>query len=143
MITGVEVTGLKELEAKLVLIGDKAGVTALRRAGREAMKPVLEEMKANAGYDETNTSEPHLRDDIKISTRKQDKKARKINAITIRVGPSKSQSHKALWQEYGTSKQPPKPFMRPAIYGHKDEAIQVFKKRLSEEIEKAIKGMKK
>ena len=63
MIT-IEVKGLQELERQLLAMGDKA-VKVLRNAGREALAPVLEDMKAHAGFDDASAGE-HMRDTIKI-----------------------------------------------------------------------------
>lgn len=68
MIT-MDVKGLDELERQLIALGEKVGTKVLRDAGREAMKVVEEDMKQHAGYDE-NSPGPHMRDSIKIRTRK-------------------------------------------------------------------------
>ena len=44
-----------------------------------------------------------------------------------------------ILMEFGTVKQAPRPFMRPALYNGKNEAIEVMKKRIADGIKKATK----
>lgn len=127
--------GLAELEHKLLDIGVAAGATALRRAGREAMKPVQRDMKIGAGFDESSDDQ-HMRDSIKITSNRA-RGREKNTAVRVRVGPTKPHSIKALAQEYGTEKQNPDPFMRPALFGNASQVLGTFKTILAIEIEKA------
>ena len=49
----MQVTGLAELERKLIELGKKAGTEVLRDAGRAALAVVEDDMKQHAGYDKT------------------------------------------------------------------------------------------
>lgn len=99
MIT-IEVKGLQELERQLLAMGDKA-VKVMRNAGREALAPVLEDMKAHAGFDDASAGE-HMRDTIKIRSTSRMNDDKYLTVITLRVGPSKKHHMKALAQEFGT-----------------------------------------
>lgn len=135
-----EVSGLQELEKSLNDIGAKAGLRTLRKAGREAMSGVQFAMAMGAGYDNATTEGEHMRDSIKITTKKMDsKRGGKDNAIAVRVGPSKAHSQKAIAQEYGTAKQLADPFMRPALHENRHRVVNTFRTVLASEIQKAIK----
>lgn len=120
----MEVKGLDELERKLTALGEKVATKVLRDAGREALKIVEEDMKQHAGFDETSTG-PHMRDSIKISSRKGSEKYRST-VVTLRVGPSKQHHMKALAQEFGTVKQVATPFIRPALDYHLQKVLGVL-----------------
>ncbi|CAH0198499.1 hypothetical protein SRABI13_01666 [Erwinia aphidicola] len=91
----MQVTGLAELERKLIELGKKAGTKVLRDAGRAALAVVEEDMKQNAGYDNTAAG-PHMRDSIKI---RSTTRARGNAVVVLRVGPSKQHYIKALAQD--------------------------------------------
>lgn len=138
------VSGLKELEKALTELGQKAGLKALRKASREAMGGVQLSMAMGAGYNSGSPDGEHMRDSIKISTKKLDSKhGGKDNALATRVGPSKKHSQKAIAQEYGTAKQAADPFMRPALYENRHRIVRTFRTVLATEIQKAIKKQAK
>ncbi|MGI1970772.1 HK97-gp10 family putative phage morphogenesis protein [Shewanella baltica] len=156
-----DVQGLQELERQLLELGAQTGQKVLRRAGRIAMEPVKADMVAGAGFDNTS-KEQHMRDSIRISTHKGSGKVAEDNAAIIRVGPSKKESFKALWQEYGNNKvrhsakgtkrgrkqprqtrivgrQEADPFMRVALAQNREIVVETFKSELAIAIQKAIK----
>ncbi|ENK2310051.1 hypothetical protein AB3B00_002310 [Vibrio alginolyticus] len=138
------VSGLKELEKALTELGQKAGLKALRKASRGAMGGVQLSMAMGAGYNSDSPDGEHMRDSIKISTKKLDSKhGGKDNALATRVGPSKKHSQKAIAQEYGTAKQAADPFMRPALYENRHRIVRTFRTVLATEIQKAIKKQAK
>lgn len=143
-----EVQGLDELDKKLTQLGAEIGLKAFRKAARAAMKPVKEQMSQTAPFDEgKNTSTKdgaskqeiaaktqHLRDKISITTKKLDKKGGKKNALSVRVGPTKAHSQKAIAAEYGTQKQSATPFIRPALYDNRELVVNTMKTKLAAEI---------
>lgn len=132
MIT-IEVKGLQELERQLLAMGDKA-VKVMRNAGREALAPVLEDMKAHAGFDDASAGE-HMRDTIKIRSTSRMNDDKYLTLITLRVGPSKKHHMKALAQEFGTIKQVAAPFIRPAMDYNKSRILRVLAVELRAGIE--------
>ena len=139
-----DVSGLKELEKALTDIGEKAGLRTLRKASREAMSGVQLAMAMGAGYNAAGSDGEHMRDTIKITTKKMDSKhGGKDNALATRVGPSKKHSQKAIAQEYGTAKQEPDPFMRPSLFENRHRVVNTFRTVLATEIQKAIKKQAK
>lgn len=132
MIT-IEVKGMQELERQLLVMGDKA-VKVMRNAGREALAPVLEDMKAHAGFDDASAGE-HMRDTIKIRSTSRMNDDKYLTVITLRVGPSKEHHMKALAQEFGTIKQVAAPFIRPAMDYNKSRILRVLAVELRAGIE--------
>ncbi|OFS12413.1 HK97-gp10 family putative phage morphogenesis protein [Hafnia sp. HMSC23F03] len=132
MIT-IEVKGLQELERQLLAMGDKA-VKVMRNAGREALAPVLEDMKAHAGFDDASAGE-HMRDTIKIRSTSRMNDDKYLTVITLRVGPGKKHHMKALAQEFGTIKQVAAPFIRPAMDYNKSRILRVLAVELRAGIE--------
>ncbi|HEM6698012.1 TPA: HK97 gp10 family phage protein [Citrobacter amalonaticus] len=129
----MEITGLDELEKQLVALGEKAGTNLLREAGKAAMSPVEEDMKHHAGYDESNTG-THMRDSIKIRTRKGGKKFAST-VISIRVGPGNEHYMKAAPQEFGTVKQIARPFIRPALDYNKTEVLRILSVEIKDRLQ--------
>ncbi|MEZ7798537.1 HK97-gp10 family putative phage morphogenesis protein [Citrobacter pasteurii] len=130
----MEVKGLQELERQLEAMGEKLAVKVLGQAGKEAMEIVSEDMQQHAGYDESSPG-PHMRDSIKATYRNRMKDARWQTVVTIRVGPSKEHSMKALAQEFGTVKQVASPFMRPALDYNRTKILRILSVSIREGIE--------
>lgn len=130
----MEVKGLQELERQLEAIGEKIAVKVLRQAGKEAMEVVTEDMQRHAGFDESSDG-PHMRDSIKVSSKNRMNDARWQTVVTIRVGPSKEHTMKALAQEFGTVKQVAAPFMRPALDFNRAKVLRILAVSIREGIE--------
>lgn len=127
----MEVTGLDELERQLIALGERAGTKVLREAGRAALQVVEQDMKEHAGYDESAKG-PHMRDSIKIRSTTRTKG----NAVVVlRVGPSKQHYIKALAQEFGTVKQIPNPFIRPALDYNKSRVLRILAVEIRDRIQ--------
>ena len=117
-----KVEGFKDLQKSLLSLDVKTGVATLRKAGRKAMKPVLDHQKQNVHVVTGDT-----KDAIGITARKGSKKNRS-RAVLISVGPTKKSSgrgdkkrdltgvnQKAIAQEYGNIKTKADPFIRPSL----------------------------
>ncbi|MGK0703673.1 HK97-gp10 family putative phage morphogenesis protein [Yokenella regensburgei] len=130
----MEVKGLKELEYQLQALGEKIAVKVLGDAGKEAMEIVQEDMQQHAGFDESSNG-PHMRDSIKTRYQSRMKDTRWSTVVTVRVGPSKAHTMKALAQEFGTVKQVANPFMRPAMDYNRAKILRILSVRIREGIE--------
>lgn len=130
----MEVKGLKELEYQLQALGEKIAVKVLGNAGKEAMEIVQEDMQQHAGFDESSNG-PHMRDSIKTRYQSRMKDTRWFTVVTVRVGPSKAHTMKALAQEFGTVKQVANPFMRPAMDYNRAKILRILSVRIREGIE--------
>ena len=126
--------GDKKLEKSLVTLGLRTGLTILRRAGRAAMLPTKKMMEAGANYD-GSSEEKHMRDSISITSKKGGRTSRQ-RAMQIRVGPTRAHNQKAVAQEYGTSKQAAKPFIRPAGRRGAKLAIPILRNTFKKELDR-------
>lgn len=123
---------------------------ALSEVGSKAtQKNVLRRMllKAAKGFDDAASSlAPVETGKLQISvitgtklTRRQRSsayKAGKLGVVEVHVGTALS---RGLFQEFGTYKMPPQPFMRPAWDNEKHRSLETIKTELWNEIEKAAK----
>lgn len=130
----MEVQGLVDFERQLLALGEKVAGKVMTAAGKEAMEIVQEDMQQYAGYDESSNA-PHMRDSIKVTSRNRMKDTRWLTVVTIRVGPSKEHTMKAIAQEFGTVKQVADPFMRPALDYNRAKILRILAVRLREGIE--------
>ena len=122
MKISAKVSGLSDLGEALSRLEEEIKVKILRNAGKKAMEPVLDDMKRNAGFDETSQA-AHMRDSIKISTTN----SKKLNgSVLITVGPSNKHFIKAFAQEMGTIKQVSRPFIRPALDYNKQAVLNIL-----------------
>ena len=145
-----KIEGLDQLEKQLTALGGKDGLTAIRRSARAGMQPVKDQMEATAPFDEQKTKtassnagklehqarSEHMRDEIKMSSRKQYKKAGADNVVAVQVGPHRAHTQKAAAAEYGTIKQDPTPFIRPALYDNRYQVVHIMKNKLADEIKR-------
>lgn len=122
MIPEIEISGLQDLERRLIAVGEEVGTKILRDAGREAMAIVEADMKQNVGYDNSSTN-AHMRDSIKIRS-SRGKAGNTV--IVLRVGPTRTHYMKALAQEFGTIKQVARPFIRPALDYNKMQVLRIL-----------------
>lgn len=128
----VQIDGLPALSEALDELGQDVASRVLARAGRKAMRPVQEAMYQSAGYDASNHGQ-HIRDTIKIRS------IREGSERVLRVGPAMKAPHyiKARAQEYGTSKQMAKPFIRPALENNLNEVVATLREELGAGIARA------
>lgn len=129
----IDVTGLAELETRLLSLGEDITLNIVKRAGMKAMQAVVSDMTRNAGYDPKNEGE-HMRDTIKVRAKQRMKDSQYPTLMTFSVGPSRPHTIKARAQEFGTYKQTARPFMRPAL----DNNIPKIINTLTEEIRRGI-----
>lgn len=150
-----EVQGLKELEQALLEIGQAASAKALFPALMSAGLPIQKEAKKLA----PKATEPYYRYKKKRNSNNTDEESGSQKIQVQPGGLRKSIARKRLkesvlgnganiaisWRgsgfygrfiEFGTSKYPAKPFLRPAFDAKKEEALTIFKQKLAENIEK-------
>lgn len=131
----IKLEGFKELEEVLVQMGEdlcygKTAQKVLVPAAKAAMVPVLMAAKANAPYDPTNTTTPHLRDGLKIAGRVPTAKDKRssygspTDAVVATVGVRTDK--RAISQEFGNDKTAPQPYLRIALESQADRVIQIL-----------------
>lgn len=153
----VEVKGLRELGERLKALGlDFKKGSAIARATTNAGAQVIKKLavqKAPVSDPALNPEVPpgYLRDNIIARRqRKPDRGLTSQHAVTVRHKGAKANLRKdgtnpyqvGIFNEFGTVKQSPQPFMRPAFEQGKLQALEAMKKRLLQRIEKAEKGRK-
>ena len=125
----VHIDGLTELLDKFTALDTKAAKGSLRKALKAGGKVFKDEVIAR-----TPVKTGQLRDDI-IAASTIDANQ---GTGTCSIGPT-IHSFYGEFQELGTSKQPARPFMRPAFDAKADDAIDAFVTVLNEAIDEATK----
>lgn len=143
----VRVEGLSALNAALNELPKATGKAVLRRVGRKALEPMAEDARRLAPDDPT-TGAPDLHRSIEISSRqksgRQLKRTREGKAtVNLYMGPTREGYPQAVMQEFGTSRHPPHPYMRPAWDANKRGALDIVAGSLGEEIAKSAARLAK
>ena len=140
----VEIRGLKELETALLELGNAAAGKALFASLMAAGMPIQKTAQSLAPI----SAEPHYR-----YTKGRGKKLVPSGTLRKNIARKRLRSDRGetgaeiaiSWRgnafygrfiEFGTSKMAAKPFLRPAFDAKKDEALTIFKDKLSANIEK-------
>ena len=129
-----KIEGLKELADALRDELPKATATNIqKRALQKAGEPIESDAKRYAPY-----RTGFLREEIDIGSKlspRQKGQHKKESKVEVFVGPPSMA--RGIVAEFGSVKQAPHPFMRPAWDANKRTAFDTIKEILTEEIEKA------
>lgn len=154
----MEVQGLDDLAKALENLGDKLGDKVLAKALNAGARPIKKDAKARATVAEKShfmTTKGGRKVEIKPTLLRQAIRQRKIKksemakagltgtAVGIYIGKgTKQKEYPRYWHfiEYGTPHHPAFPFLRPAFHNHKEQAVEIFKEKLSAEIEKVTQA---
>lgn len=128
----IEVQGISELLRKLVAVGGaKFAKKALRSAIRKGGKPMLAAIKARAPVDSGD-----LEESLKLKAIKRTR-----TGVGVTIGTSaynslfQGEQFYGAFQEFGTAKLPPNPFMRPGFDETKEQSVQFVGESLRADIE--------
>lgn len=149
MVVKVKVEGLRELDKALSELPKATGRNVLRRAGRKALEPIVEDARGMAPSDTGR-----LREEMTVSTRLSKRQAAlhrkmvKDSKASIEMFAGAGYSRVAHLLEFGTAQRfhksgkstgavSPRPFMRPAWDAGKEKVLETFKTELWTEISKA------
>lgn len=161
-MTEVRVEGLRELEAKLKAIaaefGGKKAINpvrnALRKAGRIVQKSAQQKVRVKTGAVKENIIVTNVRKSppgeigVNVTVRAKAKayKDTPANRRKGAVGGS-YQAYGPLYYarflEFGTSRQPAYPFMRPAFEENKNTLPGIIRDELAVQIERAVAKLRK
>ena len=122
------ITGARELEKVLKRLPGKIGQKVLLSSLRPGATLIKKEAKIRAPV-KSGT----LRDEIVV--RKE-----KGGVVALRVGPTRD-AFWGMFQEFGTIKQPARPWLRPAFDATKGKALDAVGKRLGKNVEKAAEKL--
>jgi HK97 gp10 family phage protein len=122
----VKFEGAADLEAALKeLVKTATQKNVVRRALTQAAEPMRGLASALAPYDE-NDPAPHLREVIEVSSKTashQNNPFAMPGDVTVYVGPTRTAGHQHdIEMEFGSFKDRPQPFMRPAWEATHDRA---------------------
>jgi len=130
-----KIEGLKELAEGLREELPKATATNVqKRALMRAAEPIEGDAKQNAPVGATGLLQRKIDIGSKLSPRQKSLNKRE-SKVEVYVGPPSMP--RAIVAEFGSVKQVPQPFMRPAWDANKRTAFDTIKEILAEEIEKA------
>ena len=146
----VRIDGLREIDAALGKLGKATGRNVMRRVAVARLEPMAEHARQLAPDDPATTGRG-LKRSIAVSTRLSSKGnfSREMNVsrragkaqVEAYMGPSglgtKGAPPQGVWQEFGTNKHGPQPFMRPAWSQGKDALLDGIAADFWTEIEKA------
>lgn len=151
----ITIEGLREIQRKLLELPAKLQSRAIRNALNSGAKPMKDRARqlvpVDTGFLQENIiqysvkrSEHEYTDQVRIGVRKRaakNAKQRKFAATTSRKR-RRLVAQRAVtpkyWRhlEFGTSKSPARPFLRPAFETEKINAARIIARRMREEIEK-------
>ena len=141
MAGGIE--GVRELGRKLDLLPAKAAGSILRKAVRDAAKPVIDAAKANIpeGIDAHKTYKGRLVAPgfAKRAIRAAVSLSKDKRAAFARIGVRREAFYAVNFVELGTAKQAKQPWLRPAMEDTQQEQVSRLADRLKKEIEKVAR----
>lgn len=158
MASRVEVTGLKELQARLLAlpkeIGDKPLKAALRKVGRVVQASAKNRVRRRTGALADNIIVARMRglpkgeEAVQVTIRAKARKYKdtKANRRKGRVGGEYADVGPlfyARFLEFGTSQMRAYPFLRPAFEMHKAALPEIFRRELFLAIEAAVLKMQR
>lgn len=167
MKTVVQIHGLKELDASLGQLTKATGRNVLRRVLIKAGQPIADAARAIVQRDtgelydsitvssriknSTGNAEYHAvmqdggsKAEAGAALRAARAESRGTGSFAeVQVGPAQARTKqdaiKRIVVEFGSVDQPPHPYMRPAWEAEKDHALEIIKRDLRGEIDKAAK----
>ena len=154
MTVELNIQGMDQLKRKLdQLSNPKKAKQIARKAGRQAMNLVRDAARTNAKA----IDDPETREKIHKNIVTQGGKSRNSNEIVIRVGVkggagrnqhsvstaglSGGDTRHFRYIEFGTSKSPATPFLRPSLSQNLDKVTTKFVQIFDAEITKALSGV--
>lgn len=111
----VRMEGLKEVQAALRKLPDSTAKNVIRRVLKKNGQPIADDAQARAPV-----ARGHLRRSVAVTTKltkRQRSKHRKLGKGDVEMFIGAGPDPAAHMQEFGTSKDAPQPFMRPAWDG--------------------------
>jgi HK97 gp10 family phage protein len=138
--------GFKELDEALGKLPKATAKNVLKRTLNKAADPIDEDASAAAPVGPTGKLQRSVITGTRLTRSQRGARASvqldgsfrsaSKNYVEVHVGTALS---RGLFQEFGTFKDDPQPFMRPAWEGNKMKALDIIKVTLGAEIEKAAK----
>ena len=148
----IKLEGFAEFEQQLrdmanMYRADTVARQTLVKAANDAMMPVLYSAAMDAPYDPQSDGPIHLRNTIRLDARipnNKDKQSQYVNETDAVIAVvSAKKSAVSLAQEFGTSRIPAQPFLRPALDSQADQVVAILKEKLAILIPEAAKKLRR
>lgn len=145
----MSLSGFRELAAALRELGPRVAKNALRRSVSSGAAVIRDAAKSNAPED---TGKLKRAIGIKRSKDARGEMSAKYQ-VFVRQAKNGSIGQKnvkaygkfdafyARWIEFGTSKMPAQPFLRPAFESQKENAVESIKEKLTDGVQKAAEEL--
>ena len=137
MAQRAKITGFRELDRALSELPKATERGVLRNVAKKALQPMLEDAQDKAPVDDGQ-----LRDSLQISATGLTKKAKRQDRGRPKKGARMylgTASPYAALREFGTVQTPATPFLRPAFDSNVKGTIEIIRRELREEIDKAAR----
>jgi HK97 gp10 family phage protein len=143
-----QMQGLAQLTTRFKALSGAAQGKTIRASMRAMGTPVKKKVISQAPYDGVTPDNTHIRDNVVLGrSRSRSTNGCEVWTVGIKLGKKTLKSGKTVktegdawyWKlvEFGTSKMPSYPFIRPAAAAAAAEALEAFKKKFGEAITKA------
>lgn len=134
-VVSVKVDGFKEIKKALDTLGKVATTSVLRSALRKAGTPVVHTAMLLAPK---RTGDLASSVDIRstLTTRQKRFSPKQKGEVELFIGPSHPTGAHGHLLEFGTSRMPAKPFLRPAWDTHKEGVLKTLEKEIWDAIER-------
>lgn len=130
-----KIDGAKEMERLLLELGPRTASKVGAQALRAGAKPIVQEAKRLVPKDTRQLE--------KAITTKTERQESGSDTRSVLIGFRKPRSRIAHLLEFGTSKMPARPFMRPALDGKAGEALDEMGKVLASSITREAQKLAK
>lgn len=146
-----QMQGLGPLLAKFQAMSSGVQGKIARASVRAMGAPVKKEIVKQAPYDAATKDNTHIRKNVVVGrSRSKSRYGQEVFTVGIKLGKKtlqnghvvKTEGDTWYWKliEFGTSKMPAQPFIRPAAATAAPAAFAAFEKKFSEEIAKIVQG---
>lgn len=147
----IQMQGLAQLTARFNALSSAAKGKAVRAAGRAGCNEIKKQIVKTAPYDAVSQDNTHIRKNVVVGrSRSRSGYGREVFTVGIKLGKKtlangkvvKTEGDTWYWKlvEFGTSKMPAQPFMRPAAAAAATAALAAFEKKFGEAITKIERG---
>lgn len=147
----IQMQGLAALTAKFQAMSRGVQGKIARASTRAMGSPVKKAIVAAAPYDAVTKDNTHIRKNVVVGrSRSKSRYGQEVFTVGIKLGKKTLQNGQVVktegdtwyWKliEFGTSKMPAQPFIRPAAAAAAPAAFAAFEKKFGEEIGKIVQG---
>lgn len=142
-------TGFEGLEDMLIELEQfsgrtTAGKNAVQRGLKKAMKHVENKAKSLVPVDEGDLRDSITTKKERVKLQRGSAKFARQTGVSMLTGPTgKPEGGNPAWQEFGTVKMTPQPYMRPAADSQADKVIADVAKELQDAVKKSVARARK